>query len=135
MTDHLPPEVSLDAADGNPMPRTAEFIMQLTRECGAEYTMTLAAAVEFANENDQVRYMSGLNAAIDILAGACGDKSKARALAIHHVSSIVAAIHADLQSSGHHSATGPDFSLPHGRRHRPGEAGAGGNCGGGVDHE
>ncbi|MFX0581029.1 hypothetical protein [Nocardia nepalensis] len=121
MSDHRPPEVTVDAAEGNPLPRTQEFITQLTREYGAEYTMALARAVEFANRDDQVRYMSGLEEAIDILSRARGDESTAKALAIgNHVPSIIAAIHADLQACGHHGAIVPESLPPHDGSDRPG---------------
>lgn len=112
MTDHLAPEVASDTAEGNPFPRSLGFLTQLDCKYGAEYTTTLLDALVFANRDDRARYMRGINTAIDIGSRACGDKSLALALAIEHGSSIIAAIHADTQSSGHHSVYVPESSPP-----------------------
>ncbi|MEV4129347.1 hypothetical protein [Nocardia sp. NPDC049707] len=106
----------LDAAEPNPLPRTNEFITQLLHEYGADYNLKLAAVVEVTNRDDKARYMSAINAAINILTR---DKSTAEALVVDHLATIFAALDADLQSSNHHEATVQDPALSHDGRDRP----------------
>jgi hypothetical protein len=101
----LPPaEVMMRTADDSPLPRTTALVTQLAREYGSEYTRLLSLAVQDASHGDQESYMAGLDAAIDVMAGAAGDRPRCKALAISHVGLFLTEIRADARTAPHRMA-------------------------------
>ncbi|WP_159080796.1 hypothetical protein [Nocardia suismassiliense] len=82
---------------GKSLPRVAEFVAELNRDYGTEYTRALTLAIEYAAADDQARYKLQLRAASAVLSS--GDRShhEAKALAVGHVGSILGALRADVQ--------------------------------------
>ncbi|MEV2218851.1 hypothetical protein AB0E01_03105 [Nocardia vinacea] len=107
MTAYYPAGVMLGTEEGVPLPGTAALIEQLTSEYGSEYALLLSRAVEDAHHVDQARYLVGLNAAIDVLAGPGGDRPKRKALALSHVGLFLTEIRADACRASHRGAMPP----------------------------
>lgn len=101
MSARLPPgaEPFLRSEDGGPdLPRVGAIMTALTAEFGGDYAMTFARAIEFANHDQQVRYLLELAAAERILTRAGRSSEQSHTIALAHVKSVHAAIGEDLQA-------------------------------------